>query len=50
VAEVAAAHGGTAEAAQMIPHGLRVTVTLPVSPLGDSSSSGITLRDGNLPS
>jgi two-component system, OmpR family, sensor kinase len=50
VAEVAAAHGGTAEATQVTPHGLRVTVTLPVSPLGDSSSSGITLRDGNLPS
>jgi two-component system, OmpR family, sensor kinase len=29
VAEVAAAHGGTAEATQVTPHGLRVMVTLP---------------------
>jgi two-component system OmpR family sensor kinase len=29
-AEVAAAHGGTAEAAPAAPHGLRVTLTLPV--------------------
>ena len=30
VAEVAAAHGGTAEAAPASPHGLRITLTLPV--------------------
>ena len=30
VAEVAAAHGGTAEAAPSSPHGLRITLTLPV--------------------
>jgi two-component system, OmpR family, sensor kinase len=30
VAEIAAAHGGTAEAAPASPHGLRVTLTLPV--------------------
>ena len=30
VAEVAAAHGGTAQAAPASPHGLRVTLTLPV--------------------
>jgi two-component system OmpR family sensor kinase len=30
VTEVAAAHGGTAEAAPASPHGLRITLTLPV--------------------
>ena len=29
VAEVAAAHGGTAEAAPVSPHGLRIALTLP---------------------
>jgi len=31
-AEIAAAHGGTAEAAPAFPHGLRITLTLPVGP------------------
>jgi two-component system, OmpR family, sensor kinase len=31
-AEVASAHGGTAQAAPVSPHGLRVTLTLPVRP------------------
>ena len=34
-AEIAAAHGGTAEAALVSPHGLRVTLTLPVRDIRD---------------
>jgi K+-sensing histidine kinase KdpD len=32
VAEIASAHGGTAQAAPVKPHGLRVTLSLPVRP------------------
>ena len=31
-AEIASAHGGTAEAAPVSPHGLRVALTLPARP------------------
>ena len=31
-AEIAAAHGGTAEAARAVPHGLRIRLTLPAGP------------------
>ncbi len=31
-AEIAAAHGGTAEAASAVPHGLRIRLTLPAGP------------------
>ena len=34
-AEIAAAHGGTAEAARACPHGLRIRLTLPVGPPPD---------------
>ena len=40
-AEIAAAHGGTAEAAPAFPHGLRVLLTLPASP----PSTSHTARD-----
>jgi signal transduction histidine kinase len=32
VAEIASAHGGTAQATPVTPHGLRVTLNLPVRP------------------
>jgi len=34
-AEIAAAHGGTAQAAPAVPHGLRVLLTLPAGPAPD---------------
>jgi len=34
-AEIAAAHGGTAEAAPAVPHGLRIVLTLPAGPPPD---------------
>jgi signal transduction histidine kinase len=34
-AEIAAAHGGTAEAARAFPHGLRIRLTLPAGPPPD---------------
>jgi two-component system OmpR family sensor kinase len=34
-AEIAAAHGGTAQAAPAVPHGLRVVLTLPAGPSPD---------------
>jgi len=38
-AEIASAHGGTAQAAAVSPHGLRITLTLPVSPPPGSHSA-----------
>jgi two-component system, OmpR family, sensor kinase len=39
-AEIASAHGGTAQAAAASPHGLRVTLALPVRPRPGPSSAG----------
>jgi two-component system, OmpR family, sensor kinase len=43
-AEIASAHGGTAQAAPAKPHGLRVTLNLPVRP-GSRSASGLAAPD-----
>jgi two-component system, OmpR family, sensor kinase len=47
-AEVASAHGGTAQAAPVQPHGLRVTLCLPVRPVraGSRSASGLAATAG----
>ena len=45
-AEVAAAYGGTAEAAPVSPHGLRVTLTLPVGPPAPAGSPAATALAG----
>jgi two-component system OmpR family sensor kinase len=39
-AEIAAAHGGTAQAAPAVPHGLRVLLTLPAGPPPDPGWAG----------
>ncbi len=39
-AEVAAAHGGTATATQIAPHGLRITLTLPAVDLAETDRGG----------
>ena len=41
VAQVAAAHGGTAEAAPAAPHGLRITLTLPVDRVESVAGTGV---------
>jgi two-component system OmpR family sensor kinase len=46
VAEVAAAHGGTAEAAPAPPHGLRITLTLPA---GQPASALPATKSARLP-
>ena len=44
-AEIASAHGGTAQAATLSPHGLRVTLTLPgCPPPGQRSAPGLTAQ------
>jgi two-component system, OmpR family, sensor kinase len=50
VAEVAAAHGGTAEAAATSPHGLRITLTLPVDQPAPSLPPTTTVLAGTAPS
>ena len=47
-AEVAAAHGGTAEAAPASPHGLRVTLTLPVGQPPADAPPAATARPGTV--